>query len=1073
MVVRTSEGRYLEVLESTPALDTGIEIDLFSGANPATMLATLEGATDKRFTRELSELGAGGFRIARADPKATAANLAIGNLVKFRVAGTHRHAIWIEEPATVLVSSDEGGGEVVQIDGRGALAYLERAVVYPPVWPVAAASVVAWSSADNGSTGTTSLAVPMPTGRASGDVVVLSVLCVGAAPSTPVGWARIRNVTEGTLRLVVFRARLIAGSPATVTFFWSSATKATGAAVALRNASSDDTAWGISDATGSGTAIKLPSVSVGLVDGVLVTFAGSAASTTITPGAGLTEGVDRAQTGRTLEGAHLVGPALGDTGDLTATAGSSAGWIGMQIVVPSTAAADAVFSGATFGAVLVTLIDEAQARGALPHLTYDFTADVDSHGEPWPDTHELAFHVGTSLLEVWRHLVTLGLEGGMTPELRLQAFVDASRHFETSVILRKGHHFSGDVIDTAHASGLRTRTLVEGAGGRVVEITDPPAEAVSGIGRREGYLALSTSDNPTTLQRAGEIALASAAAEDQARAVTVEHGPSAEGHFEPWIDYREGDWIGIDADGSGGEAVAQRVVSITLRETDAGDFTTELELNSVEMDAFLRLQRRLDSLSRDTTASGSGGSGGGGTSAASGRVASVATDTPGYLFDKLSTDATLSKALVGDTGSQRVHLSVAPGGTHPDLSVHDALGLATDAEIAAHAGAADPHPGYTTAAELATGISSHEGAADPHTGYQRESEKGAASGYAPLDAGSLLPVANLATGTPDGTKFLRDDRTWQAVGGMTNPMTTAADLIVGGTAGAPERLAKGADGQVLTIDPATHLIVWATPAASSGDVATDTIWDAKGDLAGGTGANTAARLGVGTNGQVLTADSAEATGLKWAAASSGNAHAENDAAALVNATSAGDAGNRADHFPGTSLDAAWTSEATAISAGPTVKYSSLGMRHAAASAHHRLRAFTPSGAFRIEARVRAARASGGGAGIMVRDSSAGDTTGNFVLAWILGSSQAAAYTLDAGTLTARGTTLVEGLGSGYVYLAIERDGANNWTCQVSLDRAHWTSMVAAHAKTMTVAKMGFRIYGNAVSFTADFIDVVS
>jgi hypothetical protein len=53
---------------------------------------------------------------------------------------------------------------------------------------------------------------------------------------------------------------------------------------------------------------------------------------------------------------------------------------------------------------------------------------------------------------------------------------------------------------------------------------------------------------------------------------------------------------------------------------------------------------------------------------------------------------------------------------------------------------------------------------------------------------------------------------------------------------------------------------------SAGAVATDAIWDAKGDLAGGTGANTAARLAVGANDTVLTADSAEATGLKWAAA---------------------------------------------------------------------------------------------------------------------------------------------------------------------------------------------------------------
>lgn len=58
-----------------------------------------------------------------------------------------------------------------------------------------------------------------------------------------------------------------------------------------------------------------------------------------------------------------------------------------------------------------------------------------------------------------------------------------------------------------------------------------------------------------------------------------------------------------------------------------------------------------------------------------------------------------------------------------------------------------------------------------------------------------------------------------------------------------------------------------TAGGGGGNVATDTIWDSKGDLAGGTGANTAARLAVGTNGQVLTADSAEVTGLKWSTVS--------------------------------------------------------------------------------------------------------------------------------------------------------------------------------------------------------------
>jgi hypothetical protein len=59
-------------------------------------------------------------------------------------------------------------------------------------------------------------------------------------------------------------------------------------------------------------------------------------------------------------------------------------------------------------------------------------------------------------------------------------------------------------------------------------------------------------------------------------------------------------------------------------------------------------------------------------------------------------------------------------------------------------------------------------------------------------------------------------------------------------------------------------------ADGSSAIGTDTFWDAKGDLAGGTGANTAARLAAGSNGQVLTADSGETTGMKWAAGGSGS-----------------------------------------------------------------------------------------------------------------------------------------------------------------------------------------------------------
>ena len=57
----------------------------------------------------------------------------------------------------------------------------------------------------------------------------------------------------------------------------------------------------------------------------------------------------------------------------------------------------------------------------------------------------------------------------------------------------------------------------------------------------------------------------------------------------------------------------------------------------------------------------------------------------------------------------------------------------------------------------------------------------------------------------------------------------------------------------------------ATATVEGHDVLTKKIVDAKGDLLVGTADNAISRVAVGTNGHVLTADSAEASGVKWAA----------------------------------------------------------------------------------------------------------------------------------------------------------------------------------------------------------------
>jgi hypothetical protein len=116
-------------------------------------------------------------------------------------------------------------------------------------------------------------------------------------------------------------------------------------------------------------------------------------------------------------------------------------------------------------------------------------------------------------------------------------------------------------------------------------------------------------------------------------------------------------------------------------------------------------------------------------------------------------------------------------------------------------------------------------------------------------------TTNFGWDIPQSTDLVKDGAT--AIAALGQDIDTAMVDLKGGTTGQVLAKASGTD------------LDFSWVAQDDSNAIQNAIVDAKGDLIAATAADTPARLAVGTDGQILTADSSAATGLAWAAPASG------------------------------------------------------------------------------------------------------------------------------------------------------------------------------------------------------------
>lgn len=217
----------------------------------------------------------------------------------------------------------------------------------------------------------------------------------------------------------------------------------------------------------------------------------------------------------------------------------------------------AVAPGMTAGAIVKAILDENHFLGVLSEVTqgaWDETQD--ENGDPWDVELNVAYNVGTSLLDVVKNLAATAIDWWVDPDtLELKLYNKGTLGVASGVTFSEGTHYTGlthqeSELPPTHLLTRKTSggytVLSSGAGGQTVL----------------GFLEATTAPDDGQATKAADAVFAIPA---DTLTGTIESRAGA----VPYVDIKPGDrFTTIDI---GGSASTSTLVALTVTDRPAGD----------------------------------------------------------------------------------------------------------------------------------------------------------------------------------------------------------------------------------------------------------------------------------------------------------------------------------------------------------------------------------------------------------------------------------------------------------------------------------------------------------------------